>query len=43
MITFLKSHAQNEAKRPVLDLFLFPKKALHEVKASGLQFSFSID
>ena len=40
--TFLKTHAQNEAGRVVLDLFLFFRKALYEVKASGLQLSFNI-
>ena len=32
---FFKNHAENEAVVP--DLFLFFKKALYEVKASGLQ------
>ena len=36
-----KNHAQNEADRLVPDLFLFFKKALYEVKASGLQHSFN--
>ena len=31
----LKNHAENEAERIVPDLFLFLKKALYEVKASG--------
>ena len=39
---FFKNHAQNEAERLVSDLFLFFKKALQDVKASGLQFSFNI-
>ena len=39
---FFKNHAQNEAERLVPDLFLFFKKALYEVKASGLQLSFNI-
>ena len=39
---FLKNHAENEAGRVVPDLFLFFKKALSEVKASGLQLSFNI-
>ena len=29
---FFKSHAENESGRLVLDLFLFFKNALHEVK-----------
>ena len=39
---FFKNHTQNEAGRPVSDLFLFLKKALYEVKTSGLQPSFII-
>ena len=39
---FFKSHAENETGRLVPGLFLFLKKALYEVKASGLQFSFNI-
>ena len=39
---FFKDHAKNEAGRLVPDLFLFFKKALHEIKASGLQLSFNI-
>ena len=39
---FLKNHAENEAARVVPDLFLFFKKPLSEVKASGLQLSFNI-
>ena len=35
-IFFFKNHAENEAGRLVLDLFLFFKKAFYEVKASGL-------
>ena len=35
-----KNHEENEAGRLVLDLFLFFQKALHKVKASGLQLSF---
>ena len=41
-ISFFKNHAENETGRLVLDLFLFLKKALYEVKASGLQLSFNI-
>ena len=33
---------ENKAGRLVSDLFLFFKRALHEVKASGLQLSFNI-
>ena len=32
---FVKNHAENEAGRLVADLFLFFKKVLYEVKASG--------
>ena len=32
---FLKSHTENEVGRLVPDLFLFFKKALYEVRASG--------
>ena len=39
---FLKNHAKNKARWLVPDLFLFLKKALYEVKASGLQLSFNI-
>ena len=35
---FLKNHEENESGRLVLDLFLFFKKALYEVKVNGLQF-----
>ena len=35
-ISFFKNHAENESGRLVLGLFLFFKKALYEVKASGL-------
>ena len=38
---FFKNHVENEARRLVPDLFLFFKKALYEVKASGLQLSFN--
>ena len=41
-IFFFKSHAENEASRQVHDLLLFFKKALYDVKASGLQPSFNI-
>ena len=37
-----KNQAENETGRLVPDLFLFSKKALNEVKASGLQFNFNI-
>ena len=36
---FFKNHAENEAGRLAPDFFLFFKKALNEVKASGLQLS----
>ena len=36
---FFMSPAKNEAGRLVPDLFLFFRKALYEVKASGLQIS----
>ena len=39
---FFKNHAESKAWRLVLDLFLFFRKALYEVKASGLQLSFNI-
>ena len=39
---FFKNHAENETGTLVPDLFLFLKKALDEVKASGLQLSFNI-
>ena len=41
-IFFFKHHVENEAGRLVSDLFLFFKKALFQVKASGLQLSFNI-
>ena len=39
---FLKSHAENEAGRPVPDVFFLFKKASYEEKASGLQVNFKI-
>ena len=39
---FVKNHAQNVAGWLVPDLFLFVKKALYQVKASGLQLSSNI-
>ena len=39
---FFKNHAENEAGRLVPDHFLFFKKALYKVKASGLQIGFNI-
>ena len=43
MIKFcFENHAENEAGRLVPELFLFYRKALCEVKASGLQLSFNI-
>ena len=41
-IFFFRNHAENVAGGLVQDLFLFCKKALDEVKASGLQLSFSL-
>ena len=41
-IFFFKNHAENEAGRLVPILFLFFKKALYKVKASGLQLRFNI-
>ena len=35
---YLKNHAKNQAVRLVPDVFLFFKKTLYKVKASGLQF-----
>ena len=40
-ILFFKNHSENEAGRLVPNLFLFFKKALHEVKANDLQLSFN--
>ena len=40
--SFFKNHAKNEPGRLNLDVFLFFKKALYEVKAIVLQLSFSI-
>ena len=41
-IFFFERHAENEPRKLVPDLFLFSKKALYEVKASGLELSFNI-
>ena len=41
-LLFLKNHAENEVGRLVQDLFLFLKKALRKVKASGQHLSFNI-
>ena len=41
-ILFSENNAESEAGRLVPYLFLFFKKALYEVKASGLQLSFNI-
>ena len=38
---FLRNHAENVVGRLVPDLFLFLKKSLNEIKASGLQLSFN--
>ena len=39
---FFKNHGEDMAGRLVPDLFVFLKKALYEVKASGLKHSFNI-
>ena len=39
---FIKNYAENEAAKIVPDCFLFFKKALYWVKASGLQLDFTI-
>ena len=39
IIFFFENHAKKEAGRLVPDLLLLFRKALYEVKASGLQFS----
>ena len=39
---FHENLAENKVGRLVPDLFLFFKKAVYEVKASGLQLSFNI-
>ena len=39
---FFKNYAENEVGRLVPDLFLLFKKALYEVKESGLQLSFNM-
>ena len=41
MFFFFKIRAENEARRLVPEIFLFLKKALYEVKASGLQLTFN--
>ena len=41
-IFFFSNHAANVERRPVPDLFLFFKKALYEVNASGLPRNFNI-
>ena len=38
----MQNHAENEAGILVQDLFLFFEKTLFEVKANGLELSFSI-
>ena len=38
----IENHGENEAGKLVPELFLFFKKVLYEVKASGLQLSFNI-
>ena len=41
-INIFENHAENQAVRLVSDHFLFFKKVLPEVKASGMQLSFNI-
>ena len=41
-IFLFKTHAENKAGRLVQDLFLFLKKTLYGVKASGLRLRFNI-
>ena len=40
-ITFSKNQAENKVGRLIPDFFLFFKKALYDVKASCLEFSFN--
>ena len=39
---FFKNHAENEARKLVSDLFLFPKRALYELKTNDFHLSFNI-
>ena len=39
---FLQNYTENGAGGLVSDLFLFFKKALYQIKASGLQLTFNI-
>ena len=41
-IVFFKNHAEKEARRLVLGLFLFFEKSLYGVKVTGLQLSLYI-
>ena len=41
-IFLFKNHAKNEGRRLLPNFFYFLKKALHEVKESGLHFSFNM-
>ena len=41
-IFFFKNHAENKPGRLAPDFFLFFKKALYKVKASGPQLGFTI-
>ena len=41
-VFFFKKYAKNEAGRLISDPFLFFKKALYEIKASGLKLGFNI-
>ena len=39
---FFKSHGENDVRRLVPNLFLFFKKTIHKIKASGQHLSFYI-
>ena len=39
---FFKNHAEKKARRLAPDVLLLFKKALYEVKVSGIQFNFHI-
>ena len=41
-IFFFKNHAENDKGRLVPDLFSFFEKVFYEVKANGVELSFSI-
>ena len=40
-IFFFKNYAENEAGKLVVDIFLFFKKKLYDIKASGHRHSFN--